>query len=207
MRKQNGSIILRSGKWYVSYWEQRNISGTVERKRLAHLLGAKTTRSKYPPQDIEDACKQHMATVNANTQAVKPEHVLTIVDFVDSVYMPWVRSNKRAATINGYEKIWKAHLKDHFASLLLRDYQPSIATAFLTRLAEEGMGVNAVSHVGPSCRESSSTLQLSGTSTRIRFSWLSCWLSRRHQRRPHITRCWRWQAPSRCCGIILRPVP
>jgi len=147
MREQNGTIILRSGKWYVSYWEQRNVNGTVERKRVTHFLGEKTKRSKHPPEDIEDACKKHMATVNANTQAVKPEHVLTIVDFVDSVYMPWVRANKRAATINGYEKIWKAHLKNHFASVLLRDYQPSIATAFLTKLAEKGMGLNSVSHV------------------------------------------------------------
>src|SRR5271157_3816915 len=146
-REQNGTIILRSSKWYVSYWEQRSVNGTVERKRVTHYLREKTTRGKHPPADIEDDCKRHMATVNANTCAVKPEHVLTIVDFVDSVYMPWVRANKRAATVNGYEKIWKAQLKDHFASGLLRDYQPRIATALLTKLAEKGMGLNAVSHV------------------------------------------------------------
>jgi integrase len=146
-REQNGTIILRSGKWYVSYWQKRNVNGTVERKRATEYLGEKTTRGGHPPADIEDARKRHMTTVNANTCAVKPEHILTIVDFVDSVYMPWVRANKRAATVNGYEKIWKAHLKDHFASVLLRDYQPCIATAFLTKLAGKGMGLNAVSHV------------------------------------------------------------
>ena len=113
-REQHGTIILRSGKWYVSYWQERNVNGTVERKRVTHYLGEKTTRVSIAPADIEDACKRLMATVNANTCAVKPEHVLTIVDFVDSVYMPWVRANKRAATINGYEKIWKTHLKGHF---------------------------------------------------------------------------------------------
>src|SRR5271157_5613462 len=145
-REQNGTIILRSGKWYVSYWQERNVSGTVERKRVTHYLGEKT-RGKHPPIDIEGECKRFMVTVNANSQAARPEHVVTVVDFVDSVYMPWVRANKRAATINGYEKIWKAHLKDHFRSVLLRDYQPCIATAFLTKLAEKGMGLNAVSHV------------------------------------------------------------
>jgi hypothetical protein len=84
-REQHGTIILRSGKWYASYWERRNVNGTVERKRATHCLGEKTTRSKYPPSDIEDECKQFMATVNTNTCAVRPEHVLTIVDFVDSV--------------------------------------------------------------------------------------------------------------------------
>src|SRR5271165_1386397 len=145
-REQNGSIILRSGKWYVSYWEQRNVNGTVERKRVTHYLGEKT-KGKYPPADIEDAAKSHMVTVNANTCSVKPEQALTSVDFVDSVYMPWVRANKQASTINGYEKMWKKHLQGHFGNRLLSDYQPHQATAFLTNLAEKGMGLNAVKHV------------------------------------------------------------
>ena len=148
-REQHGAIILRSGKWYVTYWERRNTGGAVERKRVTHFLGekTKTMRSKYPPSDIEDECKRFMATVNTNACAVKPEQVLTIVDFVDSVYMPWVRANKQASTINGYEKMWKKHLKGHFGNMLLSDYQPHHATVFLTKLAEKGMGLNAVSHV------------------------------------------------------------
>ncbi len=145
-REQNGSIILRSGKWYATYWERRNINGTVERKRLTHYLGEKTTRGKRPPSSIEAECKQHMATINANTQAVKPEHVVTITDFVDTVYLPWVRANKQPSTTHGYEQIWNANLKPHFGSMLLRDYQPSNATVFLTQLAERGLGLNAVNH-------------------------------------------------------------
>src|SRR5271166_219074 len=146
-REQHGTIILRSDKWYVSYWQEHNVNGTVERKRVTHCLGEKTTRGKNPPDAIEAGCKRFMATVNTTSQTVKPEHVLTIVDFVDSVYMPWVRANKRAATVNGYEKLWKTHLKEHFGNMLLRDYQPRHATVFLTKLAEKGMGLNAVSHV------------------------------------------------------------
>jgi integrase len=146
-REQNGSIIPRSGKWYVSYWEQRNINGMAERKRVTHYLGEKTTRGKHPPADIEDECKRYMARVNASNQTVQPEHVLTITDFVDTVYLPWVRANRRAPTINGYEKIWKTHLKEHFGDMLLRDYEPHHATRFLTRLAEKGMGLHGVNHV------------------------------------------------------------
>jgi integrase len=147
MREQKGTIILRSDRWYVSYWDRRNVNGAVERKRVTHYLGEKTTRSKYPPADIEDACKRFMNSVTANSQTVRPEHVLTIGDFVDSVYLPWVRANRRASTINGYEKMWETHLKAHFGnSTLLRDYQPRQATAFLTKLAES-LGLNSVKHV------------------------------------------------------------
>ena len=145
-REQHGTIILRSGKWYVSYWQERNVNGTVERKRVTHYLGEKT-KGKNPSPDIEEACKRHMATVNTNTCAVKPEQVLTITSFVDSVYMPWVRANKQASTINGYEKLWKKHLKGHFGNMLLSDYQPRHATALLSKLAEKQLGLNAVKHV------------------------------------------------------------
>ena len=146
-RKQAGTIILRSGKWYASYWERRNVNGSVERKRVTHYLGEKTTRGKHPPDEIVADCEKFMATINANNQTVKPEHVVSITQFVDSVYMPWVRANKRPATTKGYENIWKTHLKDHFGNLLLRDYQPSNATVFLTKLAEKRMGLNSLNHV------------------------------------------------------------
>ncbi len=146
-REQKGSIILRSGKWYASYWERRNVTGAVERKRVTYCLGEKTTRGKRPPGDIEDACKRHMATINANVQTVKPEHVVAVTDFVDTVYLPWVRAYKRPATVNGYEKLWETHLHEHFGNRLLRDYQPVDATVFLTKLAENGLGLNAVKHV------------------------------------------------------------
>jgi integrase-like protein len=142
MREQHGTIILRSGKWHVSYWQKQNINGKVERKRATEYLGKKA-RGKDPSLDIEEACKRFMATLNANSQTVKPEQVLTITSFVDSVYMPWVRANKRAATINGYEKLWKKHLKGHFGNMLLRDYQPRHATALLSKLAEKQLGLNA----------------------------------------------------------------
>lgn len=123
------------------------MDGSIKRKRVTHFLGGKTTRGKYPPADIEDARKHFMQFVNTNNHSIKPEHILTVVDFVDSVYMPWVRANRRPATVNGYEKLWKAHLRTHFADSLLRDYRPSQATVFLSKLAENGMGLNSINHV------------------------------------------------------------
>ena len=144
---QSGSIIVRSGKWYVSYRVRRIVNGSVELKRVTRYLGEKTTRGEYPPADIVDACKRFMATVNANNVDIKPEHILSIVDFVITLFLPWVLANKRASTINGYGKIWKARLRPHFRNFMLRDYQASDATAFLTKLAEKGMGRNAINHI------------------------------------------------------------
>lgn len=51
MREQKGTIILRSSKWYVTYWERRNTGSAVERKRVTHYLGEKPRgkkRTRHP---------------------------------------------------------------------------------------------------------------------------------------------------------------
>ena len=45
-RKQTGQILRIGGRWFVRYWERRNTGGTIERKRVTHLLGNVTTQWK-----------------------------------------------------------------------------------------------------------------------------------------------------------------
>jgi hypothetical protein len=66
-RKQQGQIIRIGDRWYVRYWERRNIGGTIERKRVTHSTGEVTTRGKRPPADIKTEAERHMATVNSGT--------------------------------------------------------------------------------------------------------------------------------------------
>lgn len=71
-RKQYGSIIQRSGRWYVTYWERRSVGGKIERKRVTYRLGPVTKRSKKPPADVQQERDRHMATVNALIQNARP---------------------------------------------------------------------------------------------------------------------------------------
>ena len=41
---QKGQIVKISDRWYVRYWERRNVGGKVERKRVTHQLGPVSTR-------------------------------------------------------------------------------------------------------------------------------------------------------------------
>lgn len=146
-RKQAGQIIRIGDSWYVRHWERRNVAGSIERKRVTHQLGPVTTRGKRPPADIVTEGERYMTGINARTQTVKPEYVVTTIDFFNSVYLLWARAALRLTTLNGYEDIWETHLKGHFADRLLRDYRPCDATVFLTGLAGKGMGLHAVNHV------------------------------------------------------------
>ena len=92
-RKQQGQIIRIGDRWYVRYWERRSIGGTVERKRVTHAIGEVTTRGKRPPADIKTEAERHMATVNSGT--VPADRIVTIGDFVERVYLPWIDEHKR----------------------------------------------------------------------------------------------------------------
>ena len=89
-RKQDGQIVKISERWYVRYWERRTISGAIERKRVSHLLGSVMTRGKYAPEDIKNEAAKHMATINHGSMV--PDRIVTIGDFVERVYLPWIDS-------------------------------------------------------------------------------------------------------------------
>ncbi len=91
-RKQNGTIIRIGDRWYVRYWERRNVGGTLERKRVSHQLGPVTTRGKRPPADIVIEAERHMATVNSGS--VPADRIVTVGDFVERVYLPWIDQHK-----------------------------------------------------------------------------------------------------------------
>jgi integrase len=109
-RKQAGTTVQFSGRWYLRYWERRVEGGVLVRKRMSHLLGpAEGRERKHPPDDIARAAERFMS--NLNNSSIQPEHVSTLSDFAESVYLPWVEQFKRPATAKSYLDIWEDHLK------------------------------------------------------------------------------------------------
>ena len=72
-RKQTGQVIRIGDRWYVRYWERRNIGGNIERKRVTHQLGEVTTRAKNPPADVMQEAERHMSKVNGTK--LPPERI------------------------------------------------------------------------------------------------------------------------------------
>ena len=98
-RKQSGQIIRIGDRWHVRYWERRNVAGSLERKRVTYPLGPVMTRGKRPHADIKAEAERHMATVNAGV--IPAERTVTLADFVERVYLPWVEQFKRPSTAKG----------------------------------------------------------------------------------------------------------
>lgn len=145
MRKQGGQVIRIGDKWYVRYWERRNIGGHIERKRVTRSLGPVTTRGKRPPADIITEADRHMATVNSGT--VPAERIVTIDDFVERVYLPWTEEHKRPSTAKGYRDIWEDHLKPLCAPVWLKDARTYHVQGWLNQIGAGKLSRNTLKHI------------------------------------------------------------
>jgi integrase len=145
-RKQNGQVIRIGDRWYVRYWERRNVGGTIERKRVTHVLGTVTTRGKRPPADIVTEAERHMATVSSG--AIVAERIVTIGDFVDRVYLPWIEQHKRPSTAKGYRDIWEDHLQPRAERLWLKDVRTYHVQQWLNDIGQDGkLSRNTLRHI------------------------------------------------------------
>jgi len=145
MRKQAGQVIRIGDRWYVRYWERRNIGGTIERKRVTHQLGPITTRGKRPPADIVAEAERHMATINSGT--IPADRIVTISDFVERVYLPWVELHKRPSTVKGYRDHWEDHLKPLCGEVWLKDARTFHVQGWLNQIATAKLSRNTLKHI------------------------------------------------------------
>jgi integrase len=145
MRKQRGQIIRIGNRWYVRYWERRNVGGAVERKRVTHSIGQLTTRGKRPPADIKTEAERHMATVSSGT--VPADRIVTIGDFVEQVYLPWIAQHKRPSTAKGYRDIWEDHLKPLSEQVWLKDTRTYHVQSWLNQIGAGKLSRNTLKHV------------------------------------------------------------
>jgi integrase len=144
-RKQEGQVIRIGDRWYVRYWERRNIGGTIERKRVTHQLGPVTTRGKRPPADILAEAERHMATIDSGT--IPADRILTISDFVERVYLPWVEMYKRPSTVKGYRDIWEDHFKPLCGQVWLKEARTYHVQGWLNQIAAAKLSRNTLKHI------------------------------------------------------------
>jgi integrase len=144
-RKQKGLVVKIGKRWHVRYWEPRNVGGSIQRKRVSHLLGPVTTRGTKPPADILSEAERHMGTVNDGT--VVAERVVTIADFVKQVYFPHIVEHKRPSTVKGYEDIWELHLAKLCGAAWMKNFRTYDAQCLLNKLSKQELSRNTLKHM------------------------------------------------------------
>jgi hypothetical protein len=128
-RKQTGSIIRRSDGFYIRFYKPIDGVRTKVTERLCDL----TVIDRQKRQLLADA---HLSAINnqhhREVRSIADAPRLTVVEFWEQTYLPFVADNLKTSTVFGYQHVWNAYLKDHFGAIALSDYKTPMMTNFLT---------------------------------------------------------------------------
>jgi len=135
-RKQTGYIYRRAGWWVLRYRETIVENGQLVRRHIAKQLAPipRNCRLKRPPQEIEQQAERLLQDLNSD--AYSPEATQTLTEFVETVYLPNIQTQKRASTVKGYRARWASQLKPRCGQIRLRDFRTPDAQRVLADIAK-----------------------------------------------------------------------
>lgn len=146
-REQTGGLYKRNGWWILRIRQTVNERGQLATKQKAIQLA---TTDEYKTKNLvrqSSVYKEKIAGINQGNRT--PERVVTLSDFVDTVYLPWCKTNLAASTYKGYSQdIWKLHLKARCDGALLREVKTCDVQQWIDRIAkDDGLSRNPIEHI------------------------------------------------------------
>jgi len=150
-RQQDGYIFKARGIWYVRYFDTRVVDGEVKRVRIAKQIakvrekinGVLTTITKAK---VRELAKPTLTKVNQPDRT--PETAVSLIDFVERIYLPRMEQQKRPSTVKGYRDIWENHLKCRSVSLWMREIRTCDIQRILDEIARPRiLSANSMRHI------------------------------------------------------------
>ncbi len=134
MREQTGHVYKRSGFWVLRYRQTINQGGELKTVQKGFQLAPIDAHHKTR-KSVEGLVKDKLKDINQSNRT--PETVVTIGDFVASIYLPYVTAQKRPSTQKGYRDMWAHRFKPRSESILLRDVRTCDVQSWLEAIARE----------------------------------------------------------------------
>jgi integrase len=131
-RHQSGYIYESHGSFHVRYY----VEEAGQRKQKSHKLCDKnraTGHGAVTAKAVVMLCEDFMRKINGG---VVEQKSLTVVEFWDTIYQPFIESTLKHSTVMGYKQIWNQHLKTHFGNSLMKDYVTPQMSTLLTTLSK-----------------------------------------------------------------------
>ena len=133
-REQHGHIYKRAGWWILRYRITINEGGKLRSIQKAKQIAPIDANHKTK-KSVEVLAGNELASVNHYRRS--PESVVTIGDFVDRVYLPFIAAQKRPSTAKGYADMWKHHLEGRCRAKLMREVRTCDVQKWLDLIAAE----------------------------------------------------------------------
>jgi integrase len=118
---QRGSIQKRSGSWYLLcrdwQWRDGKRARKLEWRKLAPV------GPEYPTKaSVRLLAEKSLAPINE--QRATPESSMPVTAFIENVYLPFVKLERRASTYKNYSKdLYAKHVKSRLGKLRLKDFR------------------------------------------------------------------------------------
>jgi hypothetical protein len=133
-RYQKGYLYEEHGAWYVRYRQRvPQEDGSNELKHISKHLGRSNDFSNIFA--VERGRESFMQSVNQDRLSTNSR--ITLTAFVEGLYLPWTKEERRASTSTGHRQIWINHLRDRVGELRLREFRTVDASRMLRAVAKE----------------------------------------------------------------------
>ncbi len=151
-RHQTGYIWRVGKSWFGRWYRDEIQNGATVRVQHSEKLCAVSDQYRTK-KDVRPLLDEKLVAVNAGRSSA--ESTLSIVEYTERFYLPWVESELEASTANGYRGLWRMYLKPHLGKAELRDFTCGNACKLLSDIYQEkGLSRKSLRH----CRALLSTI-------------------------------------------------
>jgi integrase len=140
MRRQKGQRIETQNAFFLRYY----ITVKGNRKQTCVLIAHKSDEHQTWA-DVEPLIQAELLKVNTQDKFLAGR--LGLTDFIETFYLPWVSSNKSAATTDGYRKLWEIYWKPHIGRQALANLRTVDITRVLTKHAVDRKRSSTLGHI------------------------------------------------------------
>ncbi|HET7349182.1 MAG TPA: tyrosine-type recombinase/integrase [Acidobacteriaceae bacterium] len=149
-RHQRGYVFLKGNGWYLRYYDYVVAPDGVTTLKIKCTKLASFGGPYRSKKSVRRLADEFLKPLNNGTQT--PESDMTVAAFVDQVYLPWAKEQKKPSTYDGYLKMWKGYLKDRMA-MPLREFRTVDCETLLTALVrarkqgKDKLGIRTMAHL------------------------------------------------------------
>jgi integrase len=146
VRHQQGYIWLdrRRKCWFGRWYEdQLQTDGMVKRVQQSRKLADYSDRYRTE-KDVRPLLNDILRPLNEGKMDARS--TMTLAQFVEGHYLPYVERELKPATYDGYRKLWQQRLKAPAGNVVLRDFTTKKAHDVLSDLRDNGLGRRSIYH-------------------------------------------------------------
>jgi integrase len=136
--KQTGYVFRKGNNWFLRYRDTFMENGMAVRRQVCKLLAPvapEHARLRKPPESILALAEERLRPLNAGN--VRPQHNVTLAEFVDGVYFVNKARELRASTIAGYKGRWEPQLAPRCGHMQLREFGTPDAQKLLADIGRD----------------------------------------------------------------------